>query len=253
VSRPSRPALGFTIVGFVSNPDNWRSNMRRLLAYVVVSHTDILVIGLFTLLGHTAFQGGIPLAVNFGLASLGVPGTNGFPAEFLILLSALKTHTGAGFVALAAMILTAAYFLGIFRKTFLGPATSSVVTEAVDLRPRELTLATVLCLLILGLFAGLVLDLTRHRGAGLARWPRAFKANVARIRRGKGWSAKVQGTRHRIAQTHCGTCWSRQETTSPPMMFKLPVTGSKLPTRKRTVILGPPILSRVILQTSLRR
>jgi len=41
--------------------------MRRLLAYAVVSHTGILVIGLFSL--HTlAFEGGIILAMNFGLA-----------------------------------------------------------------------------------------------------------------------------------------------------------------------------------------
>jgi NADH-quinone oxidoreductase subunit M len=62
-----------------------------------------------------------------------VPGTKGPPAEFLILLGALKTHTGAGLVALAAMILTAVYLLGIFRKTILGLATSNMVTEAVDL------------------------------------------------------------------------------------------------------------------------
>jgi NADH-quinone oxidoreductase subunit M len=46
-------------------------NMRRLLAYAVVSHTGILVIGLFSL-GHTAFEGGILLSVNFGLAIAGL-------------------------------------------------------------------------------------------------------------------------------------------------------------------------------------
>ncbi|HBE92208.1 MAG TPA: NADH-quinone oxidoreductase subunit M, partial [Gammaproteobacteria bacterium] len=35
----------------------------------------------------------------FGLASMGVPGTSGFPAEFLLILSALDTHTGAGLAA----------------------------------------------------------------------------------------------------------------------------------------------------------
>jgi hypothetical protein len=32
----------------------------------------------------------------FGLAGMGVPGTSGFPAESLMILSALDTHTGAG-------------------------------------------------------------------------------------------------------------------------------------------------------------
>jgi NADH-quinone oxidoreductase subunit M len=42
-------------------------NLRRLLAFAVVSHTSILVIGLFSL-NHAAFQGSIMLAMDFGLA-----------------------------------------------------------------------------------------------------------------------------------------------------------------------------------------
>ena len=92
-----------------------------------------------------------------------MPGTNGFPAELLILIGALETHTGSGLAALAAMTLGAAYFLGIFRQAFLGPVTSSVISEAVDLRPHELLVAVTLGLLVLlGLFPGLVLDLTRE-------------------------------------------------------------------------------------------
>ena len=46
-------------------------NLRRLLAFAVVSHTSILVIGLFSLTHH-AFQGSIILAMNFGLAASGL-------------------------------------------------------------------------------------------------------------------------------------------------------------------------------------
>ena len=46
-------------------------NLRRLLAYAVVSHTGILVIGLFSL-GELAFQGSVMLSVNFGLAITGL-------------------------------------------------------------------------------------------------------------------------------------------------------------------------------------
>jgi NADH-quinone oxidoreductase subunit M len=99
---------------------------------------------------------------HFGLAAIGVPGTSGFPAEFLMILSALKTHTGAGLAALFGVILGAGYFLSIFRKAFLGPVTNSVVAECVDLRWRELLIVTVFALLILlgGLFPSLVMDIT---------------------------------------------------------------------------------------------
>ena len=99
----------------------------------------------------------------FGLAGMGVPGTNGFPAEFLILLSALETHTGAGLAALFAIVLGAAYFLSIYRRAFLGPVANTIVAEALDLRRRELIIIGIMATLILfmGLFPGSVLDLTQ--------------------------------------------------------------------------------------------
>ncbi len=45
-----------------------QTNMRRLMAFAVVSHTSLIVIGLFTL-HPDALQGAILLAVNFGLAA----------------------------------------------------------------------------------------------------------------------------------------------------------------------------------------
>jgi NADH-quinone oxidoreductase subunit M len=99
----------------------------------------------------------------FGLAGMGVPGTNGFPAELLILLSALSTHTGAGLAALSAMVLGAAYLLGIYRRAFLGPVTSSVVSDAMDLRRRELLVVSVIggLILFIGVNPDAVLDITR--------------------------------------------------------------------------------------------
>ncbi len=44
-----------------------QENLRRLLAFAVVSHTSILVLGLFSL-DHLAFQGSVMLSVTFGLA-----------------------------------------------------------------------------------------------------------------------------------------------------------------------------------------
>jgi len=52
-------------------------NLRRLLAFAVVSHTSILIIGLFSL-NLEAFQGGLLLSINFGLATSGLLLTTGF-------------------------------------------------------------------------------------------------------------------------------------------------------------------------------
>ncbi len=46
-------------------------NLRRLLAFAVISHSGILVIGLFSL-SALAFQGAMILSINFGLAGAGM-------------------------------------------------------------------------------------------------------------------------------------------------------------------------------------
>jgi NADH-quinone oxidoreductase subunit M len=103
----------------------------------------------------------------FGLAGMGVPGTSGFPAELLIIVAALRTHTGAGLAALFAMVLGAAYFLHLYRRAFFGPVVHAAVAGAVDLRPRELALMLAFAALILGfgLFPAPLLDLIRPAAA----------------------------------------------------------------------------------------
>ena len=81
-------------------------------------------------------------------------------------MSALSTHTGAGLAALFTIVLGAGYFLGIYRRAFLGPVRHAVISEAVDLRSRELALVLVPAglILLLGLWPSSVLDITRVAG-----------------------------------------------------------------------------------------
>ncbi|GAB1392661.1 NADH-quinone oxidoreductase subunit M [Rhodocyclaceae bacterium] len=97
----------------------------------------------------------------FGLAGMGIPGTSGFPAELLILLSAFEHHAGAGLAALVGMVLGAAYFLNLYRRAFFGPVLRPEVEQAADLLPRERWLALMFAalLLVFGFFPSLLLDL----------------------------------------------------------------------------------------------
>jgi NADH-quinone oxidoreductase subunit M len=52
-------------------------NLRRLLAFAVISHTSVLVIGLFSL-NQTALQGSILLSTTFGTATAGLLFMSGF-------------------------------------------------------------------------------------------------------------------------------------------------------------------------------
>ena len=71
-----------------------QKNLRRLLAFAVISHTSILVIGLFSL-GDSAFQGSVLLSANFGLAIVALVFMSGF--VFRRSHSLLLTHLGGLF------------------------------------------------------------------------------------------------------------------------------------------------------------
>ncbi|MBS1211389.1 MAG: proton-translocating NADH-quinone oxidoreductase, chain [Proteobacteria bacterium] len=98
-----------------------------------------------------------------GLAGMGIPGTNGFAAEHLMLIGAFRSHTGMGVAALIGVVLGAAYFLAFFRQAFLGPVLRKPVASACDLLPRELCVVGGLAALalIFGLHPQPMLDLSR--------------------------------------------------------------------------------------------
>jgi NADH-quinone oxidoreductase subunit M len=97
------------------------------------------------------------------LASIGIPGTSGFPAEFLMIVGVLTAHTGLGIAALAGAILGAAYMLSFTRRAFLGPIKHADVGQAHDLQQRELALMVIPALLVLGFgfYPDAILDINR--------------------------------------------------------------------------------------------
>lgn len=84
----------------------------------------------------------------FALANMGVPGTNGFPAELLVLVGTLQAYPALALVALFGAVLSAAYLLGFARKAFFGP-TGTVSATCPDLTTRELVLLLVPAVLVL--------------------------------------------------------------------------------------------------------
>ena len=167
--------VGLVILGIASfTVQGIQGAVFQLINFTIVAGGIFVLIGfLHHRTGSTELVslGGIaktmPLLASFffifGLAGLGIPGTNGFIAENLILISVLETHSGAGIAALIGMILAAAYFFNIYQKAFLGPVKNDVVAEALDLRRRELLiiLAFIAVIILGGIFPNIVLDMTR--------------------------------------------------------------------------------------------
>lgn len=167
--------VGLVVLGIASlSVQGVQGAIFQLLNFALAAGGGFLVAGfLHHRIGSTEFVtlGGAARSMPFlaacfllfGLAGMGLPLTSGFPGEFLILTSAITTHTGAGLAALFGAVLGAGYFLMAYRRVFLGPVSNPVVTDAWDLLPRERAIALVCggVILLLGLFPGLVLERTQ--------------------------------------------------------------------------------------------
>ena len=93
------------------------------------------------------------------LASVGLPGLNGFPGELLALLGAFQTSRVWGVIAVTGVILAALYMLWAYQRTFHGRATGANATMP-DMRlPEMLVMAPLVALIVfLGLFPGVMID-----------------------------------------------------------------------------------------------
>lgn len=153
--------LGFVVVGLFAL--NYQGLQGSLLTMINLGFSTA---GLFFIAGflysrqqttQLSAYGGLakqtPLLAAFclliGLASIGLPGTNGFVGEFLILLGVFKAHWLYGAIAVSGVILGAAYFLWYYERAMLGPLSKAVKQTMNDLHPREIVIALSLSVMIL--------------------------------------------------------------------------------------------------------
>jgi len=153
--------LGFVVVGLFAL--NYQGLQGSLLTMINLGFSTA---GLFFIAGFlysrqqttdlSAFGGmakQVPLLATYfliiGLASIGLPGTNGFVGEFLILLGAFKAKWWFGTIAVLGVIFGAAYFLWYYERSMFGPLGNAVKDTMRDLQAREKIIALSLSVMIL--------------------------------------------------------------------------------------------------------
>jgi NADH-quinone oxidoreductase subunit M len=158
--------LGFVMLGI------WALTLQSVQgALVVMINHGISTGALFFLVGmiyerrHSrmiADFGGIARAVPafsavftvVALSSIGLPSTNGFIGEFLVLLGSFPRHPVATILATSAVIFAAAYLLWALYRVLYGPVERPENERLTDLVPREyVVLAPLLALIVwIGLY-----------------------------------------------------------------------------------------------------
>ncbi len=135
--------------------------------YHMFNH-GISIAGLFLLLGFLYARGGTYHWFAYGglakvmprfaavfmivmLASIGLPGLNGFVGEILILMGAFKALPVIGILAASGMILSAAYMLLAYQRVFFGSLTFKKLKGYSDINSREMwVMIPLLALMVLG-------------------------------------------------------------------------------------------------------
>ncbi len=149
VAYSSVSHLGFVVLGICAmDTQGVQGAVYQMLSHGVSTGGLFLVVGMLVDRRHTRLiseYGGLKkvmphLVAAFlilTLASIGLPGLNGFVGEFLILLGVFRWSPPLATVAATGVILSATYMLWMFQRVNYGPVTNEKNTGLRDLSPRE--------------------------------------------------------------------------------------------------------------------
>jgi NADH-quinone oxidoreductase subunit M len=136
---------------FALNTQGIEGAMVMMLSHGLVSGALFLCVGVIYDRLHTreiGRYGGLAdtmpkyalVLLFFTMASVGLPATSGFVAEFLVLLGMYQTSTWATFVLTTGIILGAAYMLWLYARVAYGKAAGDDTRAMPDLSPREIAI-----------------------------------------------------------------------------------------------------------------
>ena len=176
VAYSSVSHLGIVVLGLCAFTVNGvQGSVYQMLAHGISTGGLFLIVGMLSDRRHTrqiAEFGGLkavmPKLVGafllITLASVALPGTNGFIGEFLILLGTFTSTALDGArvyttVAATGVILSAVYMLWMFQRVNYGPVTNDKNRGLRDLSPREWVVIAPICAMavVMGVFPNVFL------------------------------------------------------------------------------------------------
>jgi NADH-quinone oxidoreductase subunit M len=152
--------MGYIVLGiFTFSETGIQGSMIQMLNHAVSTGALFFLIGMIYDQTHTRRiidYGGMAKVVPVfatvflisTLASVGLPGLNGFIGEYIILVSAFQSDWLIGGIAVSGVILGAWYLLKLYGRVFFGPVTNEHMQDVKDLNLRELTVLAPLLFLM---------------------------------------------------------------------------------------------------------
>ncbi|MDE2310097.1 MAG: NADH-quinone oxidoreductase subunit M [Betaproteobacteria bacterium] len=156
--------MGFVTMGiFVFNPQGIEGAILQMVNHGITTGALFLCVGIIYERTHSRLIsdcGGLRMTVPiyvallaiFSFASFGLPGTNSFVGEFLVLIGSFKFNLLLGAIAIGGVVLTVAYMLWMLQRVVWGESTRKDDVVVTDLNGREI--ATLIPLLVLVFWIG---------------------------------------------------------------------------------------------------
>jgi NADH-quinone oxidoreductase subunit M len=198
VAYSSVAHMGFVMLGlFAGNAAGVQGSILQMLNHGVSTGALFLLVGVIYDRRHTRMVrefGGLAkvmpvyaaVFIVITMSSIGVPGTNGFVGEFMVIMGTFtsqvlgpKHSLSEGVGAAFGVVLAAVYMLSVAQKMFFGPVTNDKNRGLNDLNVREtIALAPLVALVfVLGLFPNIFLSrMTDATDAVLSRYVSARRA-----------------------------------------------------------------------------
>jgi NADH-quinone oxidoreductase subunit M len=172
VAYSSVSHLGFVMLGlFALNIQSIEGGILQMINHGISTGALFLIVGMIYERRHTRLIqdfGGlskkIPIYAAFfmivTLSSIGLPGTNGFVGEFLILLGTFKSNVTYAALGAVGIILAAVYMLWMYQRVMFGKLEKPENMKLKDLNFREKVILIPIVLLIfwIGIFPKPFLD-----------------------------------------------------------------------------------------------
>lgn len=172
VANSSVSHMGYVLIGIASyNAASVSGAAAQMFAHGIMAALFFTLVGLIYEKSHTrmiADFGGLahqmPIVASAfmvtGLASLGLPGTFNFIAEFSVFTGAIQVYPILAVIAIFAIVITAIYVLRVIQQVFFGPRNSKW-DHLKDARGVELIPIVLLgsVLIILGVFPSLIMNM----------------------------------------------------------------------------------------------
>jgi NADH-quinone oxidoreductase subunit M len=190
VAYSSVSHLGFVMLGiFALTVQSVQGAVMVMISHGISTGALFFLIGMIYERRHTRLieaYGGIAkvvpmfatLLVIVSLSSIGVPGTNGFVGEFLVLIGAFRTQPVFAVLASLVVIIAAAYLLWAIQRILYNPLDKAENEHIPDLNRRELALMIPLIagIIWLGVYPAPVL---RRTEAAAERFVRLIESRAA--------------------------------------------------------------------------